>query len=122
MAGSNELAAQLGKLAEQMGMQLTPKGGGGSWAGAPPAIEAPFVGVSIPINVETPLGKVRCYLSLPAEAASSAAALQEAIKRIADMGLPVDAFRPNNGGGGYGGGAPRQPFNGPGNGTFNRRW
>lgn len=122
MAGSNELAAQLAKFAEQMGMQLTPKGGG-SWAGNAPAADAPFVGVSIPIKVQTPMGSVRCYLALPAEAASSGVALQEAIKRLSDMGLTVDAFASNNGGGGGNYGPPRQQFNGgQNNGNSFRRW
>lgn len=89
-------------------------------------LNAPFLGVSVPIKVETPQGSARCYIALPPEVASSPEALLGAIKRLLDMGMPVDLYQPkpdngwqngrggqNNGGwqrnGGYGGGGSNYP-------------
>ena len=81
---------------------------------------APFLGVAIPIKVETPNGSLRCYLSLPPEVASSPEAFLGAIRKLIDMGFPVDLYQPKqdggwnrNGGGGGGGGGWN---NGGGNG------
>ncbi len=76
-----------------------------AWAGAAPAVGTSIIGVSVPIKVQTPIGSVRVYLSLPAEAAASLQALEAAIGQLAQAGLPVDAWvprQPQQGGGGYG--------------------
>lgn len=103
-------------------------------------VNAPFLGVSIPIKVETPQGSARCYLSLPPEVAASPETLLGAIKQLLDMGIPVDLYQPrqnndwngggnNNGNGGgwranggYGGGQGGFRGNGGGNGGYTRRW
>lgn len=87
-----------------------------------------FMGVAIPVNMETPMGKVRCYLSLPPEVAASPQALLNAIKHIADMGLPIDAYQPkhengwnqNGSGGGWRGGNGYRNGNGYNGGGYRR--
>ena len=77
---------------------------------------APFLGVSVPIKVETPQGSLRCYLALPPEVAASPEAFLGAIRQLIDMGIPLDMYQPKQDGGwqnrnGNGGG-----WNGGGNG------
>lgn len=102
-----ETAAQLQAILAKLGG--ADQAGGGSWGAAPapaPVGNLPFIGVSIPINVQTPIGKVKVHLALPPEVAANPAALMDAIKRMVDMGLPVDAYVPKENFGGGGGGRP----------------
>lgn len=108
MSGSRELAEQLNELAGKLGVKLTPSNGDG-WGSKESNV--PFVGISIPIKVQTPIGSVRCYVSLPPEAAASESALMEAIKRLVDMGLAVDAYQARENGGGWGGNRDGGNFN-----------
>lgn len=124
MAHSKELAAQLSELAEKMGAQVTFGGGsnGSAWAKKPDAVDTGFLGVSVPIKVQTPRGSVRAYVALPAEVLESPDAFQNAILRLIEMGIPVDIYEPkqNNWNGGN---RPQGGGGGGGNwGGGNRRW
>jgi hypothetical protein len=70
---------------------------------ATPSAPAEILGVSIPINVDTPVGKVRVYLNFPGSAAASPAALLGLIEQLAAAGLPLDAWQPKDNGGSWGG-------------------
>lgn len=72
---------------------------------APPAAAAglPITGISIPVKVDTPLGSVRVDLHLPAECGQSPQALLGAIQLLVQAGYPVDAWKPRDSGGGWGG-------------------
>ncbi len=135
---NRELAGLLKQAVEKMGMDEEPNGNG--WAAPQPAKsgDAPFLGVSVPIKVETPRGSARCYLSLPPEVAANPETLVNAIKQLLDMGIPVDLYQAkqdagwnqnrngggwNNGGGnGYrnGGGYNGGGYNNGGNGGYRR--
>lgn len=92
-------------VAEKLGMKLSPRDGGesngGGWGKRRPTADVGFLGVSIPIKVETGKGSLRCYISLPPEVLASEDSFMEAIGRLIEMGLPVDIYE---GRGGYGGG------------------
>lgn len=60
---------------------------------APVATNSDIQAVSIPINLETEDGKIRVYLQLPAEVASSPEALMQAIEGLKRKGLPLDFWR-----------------------------
>ncbi len=105
--GSKELSAQLNDIAAALGAKVVPAdGAAGGWGAPATPAGLPFIGVSIPIKLETPMGSVKIHLSLPPEVASSMSSLMEAVNRLAAMGLPIDAYQPkqNNWGGGGGGG------------------
>ena len=72
---------------------------------------ANVLGVSVPLAIQTPIGKVRVYVSFGPEHAASPAGLTSLLEQLANAGLPLDAWQPNqqqgNGsswGGGNGGG------------------
>jgi len=90
------LQAQLAALQRPSAAPASP------WAAPPPPTpaSAAVIGVSVPIRVQTPAGKVICYLALPAEAAASPAALMAAIEALVAAGVPVDAWQPKDSGGG----------------------
>lgn len=111
MSGSKQLAEQLDAVAEQLGMTVVPKEPGNGWAKAAHAVsDSLFLGVSVPIKVETPGGSVKCFIALPPEVMANPENLVNAIKRLIEMGIPVDVYagRQDNGwqrnGGGNGGG------------------
>lgn len=130
MAEANALE-DLQKIADKLGMKLSPATGGGEsigggWGKRRPTADVGFLGVSVPIKVETGKGSLRCYISLPPEVLSSEDSFMEAIGRLIEMGLPVDIYegRSNYGGGGGGGGGgwgggQRREFNGGGGGYGN---
>lgn len=128
---SKELGEQLEELAEALGAKVTfPNGGGGgSWAKKPEPAVTGFLGVSVPIKVQTPRGSVRAYISLPPEVLSSPEGFLDAIARLVDMGIPVDIYENRSGGegGGWKGnnsGNQGRQFNGSGGGYGGgqRRW
>lgn len=55
-------------------------------------------GVAIPINMGTPKGRLRCYLSFPAEVAKDQKTLTDVIGHLVKHGVPVDFYGGNNGG------------------------
>ena len=110
MTDVNQLAAlqaQLAALQQQQPQQpAAPVAGFGGWQQPAPPIAGPVqvTGVLIPVNVQTPAGKVKCHFMLPPEAAASPDALMNAIQSMMNAGLPVDAWQPkDSGSGGWGG-------------------
>lgn len=137
MAARNqkELGEQLAELAEALGAKITfpnGEGGGSAWAKKPEAAMTGFLGVSVPIKVQTPRGSVRAYISLPPEVLATPEGFLDAIGRLIDMGIPVDIYENRGGGEGGGwkgnnGGGQSRPFNGGGGGGGGygggqRRW
>lgn len=111
------VAAQLAQLQQQGQTQGQPATGGG-WAQLQQTQQQgaglPIQGVAVPVALETPIGKIRVYLSLPAECGRDPAALLAALEALAIAGWPLDAWRPKeSGGGGWGKG-------GNGGGGWNR--
>lgn len=95
----NVLPALQMLLGQMQGQSTTPATGG--WAKpAAPAAPAEILGVSIPISVETPAGKIRCYLNFPAAAAASPATLMALLEQLAAAGLPLDTWQPRESGSG----------------------
>jgi hypothetical protein len=101
-AKHEDLLATLSAVAEQLGAQVVPPNGGGTgkWGEAPSPAPAALgiAGLSVPLKVETPMGSVRVYVSLPGEAADGPEALLNTIRRLVDLGLPVDVYRGGEGG------------------------
>jgi len=54
------------------------------------------LGVSVPLALQTPIGKVRVYLSVGPEHAASPAALTSLLEQLSNAGLPLDAWQPSN--------------------------
>lgn len=103
MSDQQTLAALQAQLAAlQSGGQAAPALSGWQQP-APVAGPVQVTGVLIPVNVQTPAGKVKCHFMLPAEAAASPDALMNAIGAMVAAGLPVDAWQPKDSGGGWGG-------------------
>jgi len=51
------------------------------------------LGIAIPINLNHPNGRLRCYITLPAEFASKKEVLFAAIKTLAEKGYPLDFYK-----------------------------
>ena len=73
----------------------------GNWSGRKRGAPGEVLGVAIPLKVNTPSGKVRVYLSLPPEVATSEDSLVDAIEGLLDAGFPVDVWRDNGDRGGW---------------------
>ena len=117
--------AQLTALLAQMQAQMQASGATATanpsaWV-KPATAHAPMeaLGVSVPISLETPAGKIRLYLNFPGSAASSPQALMALIESLSAQGLPLDVWQQksgNGGNGGWGGGGNRGGYN------SNRGW
>jgi hypothetical protein len=80
---------------------------GSGWSQPKAAAIAEISGVSIPISLETPAGKLRVYLSFPAACAGSPEAIMMLVQQLSQAGYPLDTWKPTqktwgNGGGGGG--------------------
>jgi hypothetical protein len=108
-AKQEDLLATLNAVAEQLGAKVVSPNGGdsGRWgkAASPPATALGIVGLAVPLKVEIPMGSIRVYASFPGEAASSPEVLLDTIRRLVDLGLPVDIYRGGDGGWRKGSGA-----------------
>lgn len=96
----------------QKAQASTPAPAQGGWGGpaAPAAASStlpPILGVAVALKVQTPAGRARVYLSLPADVAASYDSLMGAIKALCDAGFPLDLWQDRNSwgqGGGFRGG------------------
>ena len=110
MENNTDQTAQLAALLAQMqasGASVSPAPGG--WAKPMPIAANPsgeLQGVSIPISIRTPMGKIRVYLNFPGNMASSQDALMSLLETLAANNYPLDAWVPKPQGG-YGGGGNR---------------
>jgi hypothetical protein len=93
---TNDTAAQLAALLTQMQASgATATATPSAWSKpAAPSAPAEILGVSVPISVDTPVGKIRVYLNFPGSAAASPTALLGLIEQLAAAGLPLDAWQP----------------------------
>lgn len=57
-----------------------------------PAMQLSIIGVSVPVEVQTQAGKVRCYLALPPECATNMQVLTAAVTTLLNAGIPVAAW------------------------------
>jgi hypothetical protein len=86
-----DMQAALSSLLSQFqGVSSQPQPTG--WS-KPQAAPQEIVGVSIPISIELPKGKIRCYLHFGGQAASSPDALLGLLESLEAMGLPLDVWR-----------------------------
>lgn len=96
MSNSRELLETLNRVADQLGAKVVPAGGDGpaKWGEhqAPSTSPLGIAGLSVPLRIETPEGTVRVYISLPGEAANGPAAILGSLRRLIDLGLPVDVY------------------------------
>lgn len=99
---SDELVGKLEELLGQFANQAGAATGPAGWANRPASEPGSILGVAIPVKIQTRAGAVRAYVTLPPEAASSEATLQDAIDGLVAAGFPVDAWN-RDGGGGRGG-------------------
>jgi hypothetical protein len=102
---TNDTAAQLAALLAQMQTSgATATAAPSAWSKpAAPTAPAEILGVSVPISLDTPVGKIRVYLNFPGTAAASPTALLGLIEQLAAAGLPLDAWQPKeSGSGGWG--------------------
>lgn len=96
----NQLAALLAQV-----QQNQPQAQQNTWTKPQP--QTAIAGISVPISVETPKGKIRCYLSLPAECGSNPETLLSALAELDAAGYPLDIWSRDSGnswGGNRGGG------------------
>jgi hypothetical protein len=104
----NDQTAQLATLLAQMKTAATPASAVSSanpWSKpATTAASTEVLGVSIPISVDTPDGKLRVYLNFPGSAASSPEALFSLIEQLASTGMPLDIWQSQSKGSGWGNG------------------
>jgi hypothetical protein len=90
-----------------MGMQFNggaQQGGGMGGMGGFGAPTANPTGFLVGLNIPTPAGKVKCFLSFPADVAANPNAALMVIQSLMNAGWPVDAYVPKQQGGGWGGG------------------
>jgi hypothetical protein len=115
------LLPALQNLLQQTQAQATQTPAASVWA-RPAATAAPadIQGIAVPISIDTPVGKVRCYLSFPASAASSPMAIMSLLESLANMGYPLDAWEPRNNSGWNRGGNSGWSGNRGGNGGWRR--
>jgi hypothetical protein len=114
---TNDTAAQLAALLAQMqasGATATAAPSAWSKPATPSSAPAEILGVSVPISIETPVGKVRVYLNFPGTAASSPTALLGLIEQLSAAGLPLDAWKPREESSGGSWGGSRSGGNGSG--------
>lgn len=94
----NATLAALQALLAQQQAQGAPAPGG--WNQPAPRAQAECMGVSVPISLETPAGKIRLYLAFPGSCAASPDALMALVQQLQAAGLPLDAWQPRDSGGG----------------------
>lgn len=128
----NALQQQLAALQQQQAQPAPQATGWNAPAASGPA--ALIQGVSVPISVETPAGKIRCQLWLPAELGQNPQMLMNALQQLQAAGYPLDIWQGkqdagngwNNGNnGGWNSGGNRGYGNGGGynrGGYGGRRW
>lgn len=100
------LQAQLAALQQQTTPQNAALSG---WSKPQTAGAVNVQGVAVPVSVQTPIGKVRCYFWLGPEAATPDG-LQAALEQMSAAGIPIDAWEGKSSGwgnndnsrGGYG--------------------
>ena len=128
MDPNQDTQAQLAALLTQMqaaGMPLptTIPSAGSAWGAQPkPQMPTEVLGVSIPISLDTPNGKLRVYLNFPGSAASSPEALMNLVQQLANSGIPLDTWQPKQQGNGWGGGNRGGGYGGNRGGGGNRGW
>jgi hypothetical protein len=89
MAENNsELLAQLQGLLGQVQA-------GSSWQQPKPQTEV--AGVSIPLSLDTPKGKLRVYLSFPGTMAANPEALMSLVQQLDSAGMPLDFWSSGSG-------------------------
>ena len=93
----DDLLEQLQGVLEQFATQGQTAGPAASWSGRRRGAPGEVLGVAVPLKVNTPSGKVRVYLSLPPEVATSEDSLVDAIEGLLDAGFPVDVWRDRDG-------------------------
>ena len=111
MSDANITPELLAALQAQLaGMQQQQPAAATGWTQSQQSAPAGLIqGAAVPVKLDTPLGSVRVYLSLPAQCTESPQALLAAIESLHNMGLPIDAWQPKesgnwgSNGGGYGG-------------------
>lgn len=93
----------------------TPQASATGWAQPQQTPAALVQGVGVPVKISRGRGNLKILLWLPAECASSPAALNGALDQLESAGIPLDVWEPKeNGGGGWGGGSSY--------GSRGRRW
>ena len=98
----NDINAALAALLAQSQQSSAPVAGGWNQP-KPTASVAMPLGVSVPISLDTPAGKVRVYLQFGGENATSPQALMGLLESLAASGLPLDAWQQKQGGNSWGG-------------------
>jgi hypothetical protein len=89
MSENKELLTQLTALLGQVQA-------GSTWNNAPKP-QTEVAGVSIPLSLDTPKGKLRVYLSFPGTAAASPETLLNLIQQLDAMGMPLDFWSSGSG-------------------------
>lgn len=105
MSDQQDTASQLKALLAQMQVGVGAENAAPSaWSkpAAPASSPTEVLGVSVPISLDTPSGKVRVYLNFPGSCAASPEALIGLIQQLSAAGLPLDAWQPRDSGGGSG--------------------
>jgi hypothetical protein len=91
---NSELLAQLQGLLGQV--QASP-----TWNSAPKP-ETEIAGVSIPLSLDTPKGKLRVYLSFPGATAANPEAFMSLVQQLDAIGMPLDFWSSGSGWSGNG--------------------
>lgn len=93
MTNEEQIAALQAQLA---GLQQQTGGQGGAalsgWSKPQTSGAVNIQGVAVPVSVQTPIGKVRCYFWLGPEAATPDG-LTAALEQMSNAGIPIDAWQ-----------------------------
>lgn len=100
---TTDTSAQLAALLARLQNGSAPFTPGSAWNKPVQTATPEIMGVSVPIALETPLGKVRVGLILSPGCASSPEALMQTVEKLHAAGYPLDAWQPRDSGNAWGG-------------------
>jgi hypothetical protein len=98
MTEQTDTLAALQALLAQQQASTSP----GAWS-KPATGQTEVEGVSVPISLETPAGKIRLYLNFPGSCATSPSALMALIEQLHAAGMPLDIWQKQESSGGWNG-------------------
>lgn len=97
MTEQNDLLQNITNLLAAQQSAQGPQSGLSGWAQPQPAATL-VQGVGVPVKIARGRGNLKIMLWLPADAASSPAALNAALDRLEAVGIPLDVWEPQSSG------------------------
>lgn len=94
---SAEMQLALAEMLAKVQGQMQGAGGAGGW-GAAGAPGIKMDEIRIPLKLRTPIGDVRCSVTLPGDLVKNPDELMALLERMAAQGWPLDAWTTSNSG------------------------